>query len=56
MDERYFIMVNVYGIDNAIQNRQFIQDVSSVIVNLKLIYPTAIIIMGGDFNMVSDAC
>ncbi len=54
MDDHYFIMVNVYGFNNVIQNRQFILDVSSVIVHLKLIYPTAIIVMGGDFNMVSD--
>lgn len=56
MDDHYFIMVNVYGFNNVIQNRQLISDVSSVIVNLKLIYSTAIIIMGGDFNMVSDEC
>lgn len=56
MDDHYFIMVNVYGFNNVIQNRQLISEVSSVIVNLKLIYPTAIIIMGGDFNMVSDEC
>ncbi len=56
MDDHYFIMVNIYDINNVIQNRQLISDVSSVIVNLKLIYPTAIIIMGGDFNLVSDEC
>ncbi len=54
MDDHYFIMVNVYGFNNVIQNRQLILDVSNVIVHLKLIYPTAIIVMGGDFNMVSD--
>jgi len=31
-----------------------ISDVSNVIATLKLTYPTAIIVMGGDFNMVSD--
>ncbi len=56
MDDHYFIMVDVYGFNNVIQNRQFISDVFSVIVNLKIIYPTAIIIMGGDFNMVMDEC
>ncbi len=54
MDDHYFIMVNVYGFNNVIQNRQLILDVSSVIVHLKLIYRTAIIVVGGDFNMVSD--
>lgn len=56
IDGHYFIMVNVYGFSNVIQNRRLISDVSSVIVNLKLNYLTANIIMGGDFKMVSDEC
>lgn len=56
MDGHYFIMVNIYGFNNVIQNRQLISDVSSVIVYLRLNYPTANTIMGGDFNMVSGEC
>lgn len=56
MDDRFFILINIYGFNNVIQNRQLASDISNVIVNLKLIYPTAIIIMGGDFNMVNNEC
>lgn len=54
IDDQLFFLTNVYGFNNLIQNRQLISDISKVIVDLKLIYPTAVIIMGGDFNMVSD--
>ncbi|KAF7691684.1 hypothetical protein HF521_010651, partial [Silurus meridionalis] len=46
MDDQYYILVNVYGFNNAIQNRQLTSDVSNGIRSLKLIYQTVIIIMG----------
>lgn len=56
IDEKYNILVNVYGFHNLIQNRQLISEVSDTIESLKLIYPTAVVIIGGDFNMVNDEC
>jgi len=39
---------------NSLNQNRLISDVSNVIATLKLTYPTAIIVMGGDFKMVSD--
>ncbi|XDV17573.1 hypothetical protein PO909_023408 [Leuciscus waleckii] len=54
IDGQYIFLINVYGYNNLVQNRQLISDVSDVMDGLKVFYPTANIIMGGDFNMVYD--
>lgn len=45
----FFILVNVYGHNNAKQNQQLFNDDSSLIHDLKRLYPTDNIVMGGDF-------
>lgn len=56
IDEQYYILVNIHGFNNLTQNKQLILYISDAIESLKLIYPTANVIIGGDFNMVNDEC
>lgn len=50
----FFILVNVYGFNNHTQNSLFFQDLSSKILDLKGKYPSAAVIVGGDFNEAPD--
>lgn len=50
----FFILVNVYGYNNSKLNQNLLQEISSVISDLKRSYPTENIVVGGDFNVVPD--
>lgn len=54
IDDIFFILFNIYGFNNAAQNQKLIEDVSEVITETKVKYPTDNIIVGGDWNMVPD--
>uniref|UniRef100_A0A1A8EWE2 Reverse transcriptase domain-containing protein n=1 Tax=Nothobranchius korthausae TaxID=1143690 RepID=A0A1A8EWE2_9TELE len=54
IDDQYCIVVNIYGFNNPTQNKLLLTELSNNITNLKLTYPSANIIVGGDFNMVYD--
>ncbi len=47
-------MFNVYGSNNAPLNNKLLSEISDSLFELKLVYPTDNIIIGGDFNMVMD--
>ncbi len=49
-----FILFNVYGCKNAPLNNKLLSEMSDSLIELKLVYPTDNIIIGGDFNMVMD--
>lgn len=49
-------MANVYGFNNHTQHICFFQDLSSKILDLKGEYPSAAVIVGGDFNEAPDPC
>lgn len=50
----FFILVNVYGHNNSKLNQNLLKDVSSLISDLKRVYPTDNIVVGGDFNIAPD--
>lgn len=52
-DDQCSILVNVYGFNNSAQNKPLITEFSNI-ENLKLTYPLANVIVGGDYNMVYD--
>lgn len=49
-----FILFNVYGYNSAPLNNKLLTEISDSLFELKLVYPTDNIIIGGDFNMVMD--
>ncbi len=49
-----FILFNVYGSNNAPLNNKLLSEISDCLFELKLVYPTDNIIIGGDFNMVMN--
>uniref|UniRef100_A0A1A8L6V8 Reverse transcriptase domain-containing protein n=1 Tax=Nothobranchius pienaari TaxID=704102 RepID=A0A1A8L6V8_9TELE len=53
-DDQHCIVANIYGFNNPNQNKLLLTELSNNITNLKLTYPSASIIVGGDFNMVYD--
>lgn len=54
IDEQYSILANIYGFNNPAQNKLLLTELSDNIKNLKLTYPHANAIVGGDYNMVYD--
>lgn len=54
IDEQYSILANIYGFNNPAQNKLLLTELSDNIKNLKLTYPHANVIVGGDYNMVYD--
>ncbi len=50
----FFILVNLYGHNNSKLNQILLKDVSSLISDLKRVYPTDYIVVGGDFNIALD--
>ncbi len=48
------ILVNIYGFNNPAQNKLLLTELSDNTENLKLTYPHAKVIVGGDYNMVYD--
>lgn len=56
MGDSLFILINVYGYNNHSQNRIVFEDLSYKILDLKDKYPSATVIVGGDFNEAPDLC
>ncbi len=52
----FVFLANVYGFNNHTQNSSFFHDLSSKIFDLKSKYPSAAVIVGGDFNEAPDLC
>ncbi len=48
--EAVFIFCNVYGFNNSNLNQIIFQTLSNKLVTLKLKFPSAAVIVGGDFN------
>lgn len=49
-----FILFNVYGYNSIQLNNKLLAEISNLLFELKRLYPTDNVIMGGDFNMVMD--
>lgn len=49
-----FILFNVYGYNSVPLNSKLFTEISDSLFELKLVYSTDNIIIGGDFNMVMD--
>lgn len=54
IDDQYCILANIYGFNNPAQNKLLLTEISDNIKNLKLTYPLANVIVGGDYDMVYD--
>ncbi len=54
LDNNFFIMVNIYGFNNSSNNTTLLDDIVLNVSNLKLKYPSAFILFGGDFNEAPD--
>lgn len=54
LNEHHIILVNIYGFNSPGLNKLLLSEISESIEDLKLSYPLANIIVGGDFNMVYD--
>lgn len=54
LDKFFFILINVYGYNNRNQNRDLLSSITDIINELKIIYPTEFILIGGDFNLTPD--
>ncbi len=52
--EAVFIFCNVYGFNNSNLNQILFQTLSNKLVTLKLKFPSAAVIVGGDFNEAPD--
>lgn len=52
--EVLFILFNVYGYNSTPLNCKLLSEISDSLFELKSVYPTDNIIIGGDFNMVMD--
>lgn len=50
----FFIIVNVYGYNNDNQNKKLLQNITDLIAELKIRFPTEYILVGGDWNMAPD--
>jgi len=54
IDGYFFILANIYGYRTIAQNKQMLEDITNTLSELKIIYPTDFILMGGDWNMSPD--
>ncbi len=54
VDSYFFILTNIYGHKTNAQNKQMLEDVTITLSELKTLYPTDFILMGGDWNMTPD--
>uniref|UniRef100_A0A1A8QG53 exodeoxyribonuclease III n=1 Tax=Nothobranchius rachovii TaxID=451742 RepID=A0A1A8QG53_9TELE len=54
IDNAYIILTNVYGYNNATQNRKLFLEISNVVSDYKTLYHTDLILFGGDFNLAPD--
>lgn len=54
IDVLFFILINIYGFNNAAQNKKLVEDISMIISETKVLYPTDNVLVGGDWNMVPD--
>lgn len=52
--EAVFILCNIYGFNNSKSNEALFQTLSNKLASLKLKFPSAAVIMGGDFNEAPD--
>ncbi len=50
LDNNFFIMVNIDGFNNSSNNKTLLDGIVLNVSNLKLKYPSAFILFGGDFN------
>jgi len=54
IDGIFFILINIYGFNNAAQNQKLVEDISNMISETKVRYPSDNVLIGGDWNMVPD--
>jgi len=54
LDSNFFIMINIYGFNSSANNKTLLDSIVIHINNLKLKYPSAFILFGGDFNEAPD--
>lgn len=54
LEKIFFILINVYGYNSRIQNKELLFVVTNIINDLKATYPTEFIQIGGDFNLTPD--
>lgn len=54
IDEVFFILINIYGYNSTSHNQRLFSELLDMIVELRTLYPTDNIILGGDFNIVPD--
>ncbi len=53
-ENSFFIMVNIYGFNSSANNITLLDGITLCINNLKLKYPSAFILIGGDFSEAPD--
>ncbi len=54
IDDVLFILFNVYGYNSSTLNNKLLSEISNLLFELKLLYPTDNVVIGGDFNLVMD--
>ncbi len=54
IEEVFFILINIYGYNSMSHNQRLFSELLDVIVELRTLYPTDNIILGGDFNIVPE--
>lgn len=55
-EDNFFVFTNVYGYNNQILNKCLLDKITDVIAELKALYPTDNIMIGGDWKMTPDEC
>ncbi len=54
VESLFIIMTNIYGYNNEGQNKKLLENITNVILDLKVLYPTNYVLVGGDWNMTPD--
>jgi len=51
-DDKILILGNVYGYNNSLENNNLIEYIENIFIGWLNKYPNAILIVGGDFNII----
>lgn len=54
VESQFLIITNIYGYNNDGQNKILMENITNVISELRVLYPTNLILVGGDWNMTPD--
>ena len=54
IESLFLIITNIYGYNNDGQNKKLLENITNVISDLKVMYPTDYVVVGGDWNMTPD--